>query len=615
MRTMIRRQRRCLICALFSPTPDPRYIIADRQSPHLSPGRPPIKRRRPIKGHGQKGHVPLMNVAMSAYETTAPPASSVGLGWFSAPSEDGLRFVQERIALFGKVSFLISLMFFVAGSASECVTTGFHILLTDPSRRWHTIGALITLAVWLWAKRRTTHGARHLAVLDAAGIVLGCGAYILMGWTAHDVQGLHTSLLALFSLTMTRAIVVPSSARRTLLATTMAVIGLPVVTWLALRDPNTTAYQQKLPPLALHIQIIFVLFKTLWCATIVTIATVASKVIYGLQQKVHEARRLGQYTLEEKIGEGGMGQVYRASHAMLRRPTALKLLEPQGISEGQLRRFEREVQMTSVLTHANTISIYDYGRTPDGTFYYAMEYLDGFNLEELVELDGPQSPERVIHLLRQVCGALNEAHSRGLIHRDVKPANIFLCERGGQPDVIKVLDFGLVKEMSNDQDYAVTSVNVITGTPLYLSPEAIRSPNEVTASSDLYALGAVGYYILTGRPVFEGDSVVEICGHHLHSTPKPPSQFASAPVSPEFEAALLSCLAKDPGERPSSAQEFKEQLARCPEAQGWNETNARAWWASRKRRDPNAPGHAEKRSSNVHRTIAVDLQTRVPTVR
>jgi len=211
-------------------------------------------------------------------------------------------------------------------------------------------------------------------------------------------------------------------------------------------------------------------------------------------------RRLGQYTLERKIGAGGMGIVYRASHAMLRRPTAIKLLPPDRAGEASIARFEREVQMTAQLSHPNTVAIYDYGRTPEGVFYYAMEYLDGINLEDLVRTYGAQPAGRVLAILDQVCGALAEAHERGLVHRDIKPANIILTERGGEPDVAKVVDFGLVKPIVTDDPRLTMSMpGVMTGTPLYLSPESLTSPESGDPRSDLYALGAVGCAVAANR--------------------------------------------------------------------------------------------------------------------
>jgi serine/threonine-protein kinase len=332
----------------------------------------------------------------------------------------------------------------------------------------------------------------------------------------------------------------------------------------------------------------------LWATAGSVVSTVASTVIYGLQEKAREARQLGQYSLEEKIGEGGMGEVYRAHHAMLRRPTAIKLLGGDG-SEGELRRFEKEVQLTARLTHPNTISVYDYGRTPDGVFYYAMELLDGLTLEQLVERDGPQPPGRVIHILRQVCGALTEAHGIGLIHRDIKPANIHLCRRGDVPDFVKVLDFGLVREIRRDGSVTQSNVNVVVGTPLYLSPEAILTPDCMDARADIYGLGCVAYFLLTGSPPFSGQSAVELCAHHLHTPPEPPSSLQ--PVPDDLERVILSCLAKDPSARPESARALSAELMRCRDAERWSEADALAWWtgAPTTRAEPPESGEQTRR--------------------
>ena len=309
--------------------------------------------------------------------------------------------------------------------------------------------------------------------------------------------------------------------------------------------------------------------------------TLVSHTLYGLREKVRVAMRLGQYTLTEKIGEGGMGVVYKAQHAMLRRPTAVKLLPADKAGERDVARFEREVQLTSALTHPNTIQIYDYGRTPEGTFYYAMEYLDGVTLEALVAEDGPQPPARVIAVLAQVCGSLAEAHAVGLIHRDVKPANVLLCERGRQSDVVKVLDFGLVKVVGDEGAAHLSRAGTLAGTPLYMAPEAITAPDTVDARADLYAVGAVGYYLLTGQHVFDGATLVEICARHLNDTPEPPSKRLGAAVPADLEAVILACLAKSPGDRPADAEELARRLVACADAQGWTEELGHGWWASR----------------------------------
>jgi hypothetical protein len=301
----------------------------------------------------------------------------------------------------------------------------------------------------------------------------------------------------------------------------------------------------------------------------------------ALQKAVLEARQLGQYTLEEKLGSGGMGTVYRARHAMLRRPTAVKLLEPEKVSDAAVLRFEREVQLTSGLTHPNTIAIYDYGRTPEGIFYYAMEYLEGKNLEDLVQRHGPLPEGRVIYLLRQACGSLAEAHAIGLIHRDVKPANIFLTRRGGLHDFVKVLDFGLVKAVGTPREAGITSPNAVSGTPLYLSPEAIHRPDAIDARSDVYALGAVGYYLLTGTPVFSGTNVLEICMKHAHTPPEPPSARLGKPVSSALEQLLLRCLAKEREQRPANAEALLRELEGCAVADVWTADVAAVWWRER----------------------------------
>jgi eukaryotic-like serine/threonine-protein kinase len=315
-----------------------------------------------------------------------------------------------------------------------------------------------------------------------------------------------------------------------------------------------------------------------WSLPLVLGTALISKEIYGLRTEVVKARRLGQYTIERLIGEGGMGAVYEARHARLRRPTALKLILPERTGTESLARFEREVQLTSQLTHPNTVTIYDYGRTPDGVFYYTMEYIDGLSLEQLVNQHGPQPEGRIVHILTQAAGALAEAHAFGLIHRDVKPANILLCERTGSGDVIKLLDFGLVKDVRPDADPALTQTNTIAGTPLYLAPEALTDPSSIDHRADLYALGAVGYCLLTGTPPFQGRSIVEVCGHHLHTPPEAPSERLGKAVHPGLEALLLACLAKKADDRPASALALQTELGACASELVWTIEDAKRCW-------------------------------------
>jgi serine/threonine-protein kinase len=272
--------------------------------------------------------------------------------------------------------------------------------------------------------------------------------------------------------------------------------------------------------------------------------------------------RVGEYVLGEKLGEGGMGVVYKGSHSRSERPVAIKLLPSRRASRENIQRFEREAQLTRRLSHPNTIEVYDVGRTREGLPYFTMEYVDGLDLQTLVEREGPLAPARVAHLLRQLAGALSEVHAAGLIHGDVKPANAMLC-RG---DRVKMLDFGLSRPVDEPLAGDPDGDPPIAGTPLYLAPEAITAPENVDARSDLYALGALGYFLLTGVPPFSGKTLVEVCGQHVHSDPLPPSRRLGAPVPAALEALLLECLDKAPERRPRSAAALEARLRRLAAA-------------------------------------------------
>lgn len=330
-----------------------------------------------------------------------------------------------------------------------------------------------------------------------------------------------------------------------------------------------------------------ILTRTFWALHILlAIAAIAifvfTVIVARMQREAQkvavENKKLGQYTLERKIAAGGMGVVYKGHHSMLRRETAIKMLDVDRVNDASLARFEREVQITCQLNHPNTVAIYDYGRTPEGVFYYAMEFLDGIDLEKLVRQYGPQPEARVIHILKQVCGSLFEAHSLGLVHRDIKPANIMLNRRGGEPDVAKVLDFGLVKAQDDEKQANMTSANSLTGTPLYMAPESIQAPNTVDARSDLYAVGAVAYFLVTGHPVFDSSNLIELCQQHVESIPINPSQRAGRPISSELEHAILACLEKSRNKRPATARDLSKLLDRCPAASNWSVDDADAWW-------------------------------------
>jgi eukaryotic-like serine/threonine-protein kinase len=311
----------------------------------------------------------------------------------------------------------------------------------------------------------------------------------------------------------------------------------------------------------------------------VFVAVFAAHVITSVRREAFKARQLGQYVLKEKLGSGGMGEVYKAEHQLLKRPCAIKLIRPGKLADQlALDRFEREVQATARLTHWNTIEVFDYGHAEDGTFYYAMEFLPGLNMEELVTKHGPLPPERAVHFLRQVCRALREAHAKGLIHRDIKPANIIAAERGGVYDVAKLLDFGLVREQTAEKhDSQQAKSETAGGTPLFMCPEQFQAYDRLDARSDIYSLGAVAYYLVTGRPPFNGDTVQQIIEAHAHEPLEPPGSVREG-VPYDLERIIIRCLAKMPMNRFQDMDSLDKAIGECACAGQWTDEKAAAWW-------------------------------------
>ena len=529
----------------------------------------------------------------------------------SEDTEEARALLQARLALFWKVIFFLMLVASVLGAVGAFKHPGIDLVLD--------VALAALAALFWWLCHRGQRSVRFSRALEAGGLVLFfsgaslLGRSVLIGFARERslvteegalMADAYLSSLGLAGsalMIVVRAALVPSSPRRTVAYTVL--VGIPVVLsptllvpaasgGFAIRALHSPAYPWL--PAALVI---------VWSFVVVT-STVISAVIFGLRSEVHEARRLGQYVLERKIGEGGMGEVYRAWHGMMRRPTALKLLRPNQADQKSLIRFEREVQLTARLTHPSTITIFDYGRTADGVFYYAMELLDGATLQRIVEVTGPQAESRVVRILTMACGALAEAHSIGLIHRDIKPANMMLCTQGGERDVVKVLDFGLVKELAVDGDAGVSVANTLTGTPLYMAPESLLAPDSVDARTDIYALGAVAYFLLAGSEVFDGKTIVEVCGQHLHQEPMPLSA-RGVTVSPELEAIVRACLEKKPERRPQTAIELRRRLEACG-VKPWAGDTARSWWLEHQQ----ALEQDVARSVREARTIAVAGRSR-----
>jgi serine/threonine-protein kinase len=496
-----------------------------------------------------------------------------GLAPVPLDSSGEVDFLGERVGLWARATFFASVGFFVAGFAIEALwppRSGATASLARPDILFHLAACSVLLLVWI-AARQPGLSEKALHVLDAGGTIAALALYAFMAGSMPQAwRPEMLFLLIVASILLYRAALVPSSPGRTAWISALAAAPAPFLA-AALYAAQTPAEVSRGQAAA---------YALLWGLLAVVLSTLVSFVTFRLRKSVARARHLGQYTLGEKLGEGGMGVVYRAEHEMLQRPTAIKLLPPGRAGEDNLKRFEREVRQTARLTSPHTVSIYDFGRTPDGLFYYVMEYLDGIDLEQLVAEGGPVAPGRAVRILRQVCAALSEAHGIGLIHRDIKPANILLCERGGFPDIAKVVDFGLVREISSSSDPRLTAENVLHGTPQYLAPEAIRKMDSIDARSDIYALGAVAYFLLTGTEVFSGRAL-EVIHHHLQTEPEPLSRRLGKPIPPKLETVVLACLSKDPDGRPESARALADALHACDDVSPWDELDARRFWRER----------------------------------
>lgn len=356
--------------------------------------------------------------------------------------------------------------------------------------------------------------------------------------------------------------------------------------------PTQTAFAAMRP---IRWMVIGLLGLLLLSAALILVSTF---VIQFLRRRVEQVRQLGQYTLESKIGEGGMGEVYLARHALLKRPTAVKLIRAEQVSEENLARFEREVQTSSQLTHPNTIEIYDYGRAEEGTFYYVMEYLPGLTLAHLMELEGAIQPARTIYIVRQLCASLSEAHGRGFVHRDIKPLNVILTERGGYFDYVKVLDFGLVREshlLEADHDGIRHEV---AGTPPYIAPERLQDPSCMDTGSDLFSVGVIAFNLVTGKQPFAGNSAMEIAWYCVNTSAPRPSEVTDQPIPAGLEHLIVACMARDPAQRPASADDIITWLDAVDLDQRWDQCAALGWWRENAARLEGA-AHAVASSAGV----------------
>src|SRR5215211_6715940 len=438
-----------------------------------------------------------------------------------------------------------------------------------------TVGVIsIAVSLWLWRYTRNCDCKSRWA-LDVAlwyEVLLAFGIGIVNQWEPQRLLAGRLSWLCVLVLVF--PMIVPNTPRKTLIASLIAASMDPVGILVGhLRG-------LEVPSVAL---ILWNYLPNYVCAII---AVIPSKIMVRLGRQVQRARELGSYRLVELIGRGGMGEVWRATHRMLARPAAIKLIKPEILSAPGgpeagvvVERFRREAEAASGLQSPHTIRLYDFGETRAGTFYFVMELLDGLDLETLVRRFGPVPAARLVEILRQTCHSLGEAHDRGLVHRDVKPANIYLCRMGREYDFMKVLDFGLVKydEDQNILDTIKTNAEMTTGTPAYMAPE-MANGETIDRRADIYALGCVAYWLLTGQMVFEADSPLRMLIQHIQATPVPPSIRSGRPIPPALEDLVLRFLAKKPADRPATADDIVDALDRIRLEHPWTQADAREWW-------------------------------------
>ncbi len=455
----------------------------------------------------------------------------------------------------------------------ESLTVMFHSLLL----------ALLVLSLALLSSswRPSLRELRIFEVALFATLIVGFMAaqYVLMLHRAHEgnpmlfLASVKSSVLWTFSMILTYAIFVPNTWRRAAKVIVPMALAPMVVPWiLGMFHPESYQVARRAAGLSQVSE--HGLFLLLGAFT----AIFGTHIINTLRTEAFTARLQNQYRRGRKLGGGGMGEVYLAEHQMLKRPCAIKLIRQEHSEDAHaMARFEREVRATAQLSHWNTIEIFDYGRNDDGTFYYVMEYLPGLSLDVLVRRHGPLPPARVIYLLRQACDALNEAHGVGLVHRDIKPANLFAAYRGGLHDVTKLLDFGLVKTLQGDNAIPLSREDTIAGSPLYVAPEQVIHSQIPDRRADIYSLGAVAYFLLTGRPPFLGESAMEVMIAHTHEPVIPPSEVRPGLPS-DLEQVVLRCLAKKPCDRFPDASSLADALSACTDAANWSPRHAAQWW-------------------------------------
>ena len=478
------------------------------------------------------------------------------------------------------LALLYAFTFFMAGFFPALLSADDRARLFQEPANW--VPGVVSIAVALLVYAFTLSARVPLSVVMTVGLAFevvssyGIAFAEYLEPTRLNINGwIGLSWVAVWTLLFT--VVIPTRPRNAVLASLASVSAVPVVIGFMVITRRTTFNPDA------WMFFFWIVFPYL---LLTIMAYVGAHVVYGLGKAVTEARELGSYRLVERLGQGGMGEVWRAKHRLLARPAAIKLIRsadsPNAAgSHESARRFEREAQVTAALSSPHTVRLFDFGVADDGSFYYVMELLDGMDMETLVRRHGPVPAERAIHLLRQVCHSLNEAESFGLVHRDIKPANLFVCKYGGECDFVKVLDFGIAKGAQHLMETGAlgwTRDDVLRGTPAYIAPEQALGDVTIDSRADIYAVGCVAYFLLTGQLVFTADTPMGIVVHHAHSNPTPPSARTELPIPPALDRLVMACLAKRPGDRPQSAKELSQRLMDVDGLAPWTDDRARGWW-------------------------------------
>ena len=501
-----------------------------------------------------------------------PSASSDASRPTTVIPEDVLAKARRRLGLFGLiVAASISVAIVIAGP----VWRELGYTNTVPIRIIQVTLLALSLVVYALARTTSVPYATVMGVGVAYQIIVCYLASVGQTLLPYGVAGHVVETTGAHMLIVAYPLIVPGPPRQTALAVLAAVCMVPLsLASMPLLGQAPVPFVKYVAP-------------TLFASIGGVLAVMGSRVLYGIARDAAMAREMGSYKLEALLGRGGMGEVWRARHRLLTRPAAIKILRAERLGADArtqrlaLARFQREAQVTACLRSPHSVGLYDFGSAEDGSFYYVMELLEGVDAEEFVRRFGPMPVARALRWLTQVCASLAEAHEAGLVHRDIKPSNIYVCRYGREVDFVKVLDFGLVKPMDggDSTELNLTVEGTIRGTPGYLPPEQARGDGAIDARTDIYALGCVAYWLVTGKRVFEGRSTLEVLSHHLQTVPVAPSERTELPVPPEVDALVLACLEKDPARRPQSADELVARLRAIPIMTPWTDADSRAWWS------------------------------------